>query len=110
LNSGRTNYYLNIRISKGVQALFGYEYQEDVLIERGCVPTFYLKQVLHTVLRELEGVKCIDNRVDVISAPRSTPLQDFSTTLVISKHLRILKPRHCSVRQHSVMQLLRNCR
>jgi len=47
---------------------FEYEYRHDVLIVRGCVPSFYLKQVLQTVLKEVEGVACIDNRVDVISS------------------------------------------
>ena len=47
---------------------FKYEYRASVLIVRGCVPTFYLKQVLQTVLKEVEGVAWIDNQVDVISS------------------------------------------
>ncbi|MEX2306267.1 MAG: hypothetical protein WD738_01665 [Pirellulales bacterium] len=46
---------------------FKYEYSAGVLIVRGCVPTFYLKQVLQTVLKEVEGVAWIDNQVNVIS-------------------------------------------
>ena len=34
---------------------FKYEYRAGMLIVRGCVPTFYLKQVLQTVLKEVEG-------------------------------------------------------
>jgi hypothetical protein len=53
---------------RGRAGNFEYEYREDVLIVRGRVPTFYLKQVLQTALRDVEGVICIDNRVDVISS------------------------------------------
>jgi hypothetical protein len=42
--------------------------QEDILVVRGAVPSFYLKQVLQTVLRDLDGVRRIDNQVQVISA------------------------------------------
>ena len=45
---------------------FEFEYQRDVLVVRGRVPTFYLKQVLQTVLKDLDGVTWIDNRVDVV--------------------------------------------
>jgi hypothetical protein len=34
----------------------------------GCVPTFYLKQMLQTILRDIEHVDQIVNDVDVISA------------------------------------------
>jgi hypothetical protein len=47
---------------------FQYEYREEVLIVRGLVPSFYLKQVLQTALIELDGVVQIDNRVDVVSS------------------------------------------
>jgi hypothetical protein len=35
---------------------------------RGRVPTFYLKQVLQTMLGGLEGVDRIDNQVDVVNS------------------------------------------
>jgi hypothetical protein len=38
-----------------------------VLEVRGCVPSFYLKQVLQTVLSDLDGVCWIDNQVEVVS-------------------------------------------
>jgi hypothetical protein len=44
------------------------DYREGILILRGCVPTFYLKQVLQSILKDLPGVQRIDNRVDVVSA------------------------------------------
>jgi len=47
---------------------FEYEYRQGVLIVRGRLPTFYLKQVLQTVLKDIEGVVCIDNQVDVVSS------------------------------------------
>lgn len=41
---------------RGRASSFEYEYCEEVLIVRGCVPSFYLKQVLQTALKELDGV------------------------------------------------------
>ena len=35
---------------------------------KGRLPSFYLKQVLQTLLRDIEGIKLIDNQVDVISS------------------------------------------
>jgi hypothetical protein len=46
---------------------FEFERNGDVLIVRGCVPSFYLKQVLQGLLKNLEGVERVDNRVDVVS-------------------------------------------
>jgi hypothetical protein len=46
---------------------FEFECREEVLIVRGLVPTFYLKQVLQTVLRGLDGIRLIDNQVTVAS-------------------------------------------
>ena len=45
-----------------------FEFEDGVLILRGRVPTFYLKQIVQTWLRKLDGVKQIDNQVDVVSA------------------------------------------
>ena len=41
---------------------------DDTLILRGQVPSFYLKQVLQTLLTQVHGVSRIDNRVDVTSS------------------------------------------
>jgi hypothetical protein len=46
---------------------FEFQCDEDVLIVRGSVPSFYLKQVLQSVLRQIEGVRGIDNQVMVNS-------------------------------------------
>lgn len=44
------------------------EYRSGVLRLVGQVPTFYLKQVLQSILQNLDGVTQIDNRVDVVSS------------------------------------------
>jgi len=42
------------------------ECRHDTLIVTGRLPSFYLKQVLQEVLRQVDGVGKIANRVDVI--------------------------------------------
>lgn len=42
--------------------------REDVLTVRGCLPSFYLKQVLIAQLQRIDGTDKIDDQVDVISA------------------------------------------
>lgn len=49
----------------GRSSLFEFHYAGDVLIVRGSVPTFYLKQMLQSVLKNLDGVRRIDNQVIV---------------------------------------------
>jgi hypothetical protein len=44
------------------------DFREGILTLRGCVPSFYLKQVLQSILKDVPGVRRIDNRVDVVSA------------------------------------------
>jgi hypothetical protein len=46
---------------------FQFVQRDDTLVVRGCVPSFYLKQVLQTVLRTVDGVRSIDNQVDVVA-------------------------------------------
>jgi hypothetical protein len=46
---------------------FEFEQNGDVLTIRGCVPSFYLKQVLQGLLKNLEGVGRIDNQVAVVN-------------------------------------------
>jgi hypothetical protein len=45
---------------------FEVEYRDHVLTLRGAVPSFYLKQVLQTAVGDLEGVRLVDNNVQVI--------------------------------------------
>jgi hypothetical protein len=47
---------------------FAFTQCDDVLVIQGCVPTFYLKQVLQQALKGLDGVRHIDNRVDVVAS------------------------------------------
>lgn len=44
------------------------DFDAGVLTLRGNVPSFYLKQVLQSILKDIPGVARIDNRVDVVSA------------------------------------------
>ncbi len=43
------------------------ELEDGVLTLRGDVPSFYLKQVLQSLLKDVPGVGRVDNRVDVVS-------------------------------------------
>lgn len=45
-----------------------FSYSQGVLTLDGRLPSFYLKQVLQTVLRDLDGVTRIDNQVNVVSS------------------------------------------
>ncbi len=53
-------------------------YHEGVLLLRGRVPTYYLKQVAQTVVMRVDGVEQVDNRIEVGTspAPRSTTGHD----------------------------------
>lgn len=44
---------------------FDFALHDDVLVVRGTVPTYYLKQVLQNELKNLEGVRWVDNQVTV---------------------------------------------
>jgi len=46
------------------------DYQEGILVLRGQVPTYYLKQVATAVVAGLPGVQRIVNQIDVVSAVR----------------------------------------
>jgi len=51
---GRTNNFQFVR-------------HDDVLVVRGRVPSFYLKQQLQVALKQLDGVRWVDNQVDVVA-------------------------------------------
>ena len=53
---------------RGHEREFEFVHSEDVLTVRGRVPTFYLKQMLQTMLKDLRGIARIDNQVDVVSS------------------------------------------
>ena len=39
-----------------------------VLVLRGCLPSYYLKQVAQEVVARLEGVQAVDNQIQVVTA------------------------------------------
>ena len=45
-----------------------FDSRNGVLTVRGSLPSFYLKQVLISHLQHLDGVRRIDDRVDVVSS------------------------------------------
>jgi hypothetical protein len=44
------------------------DFDDGILLLRGRVPSFYLKQILQTWLAKVDGVRRIDNQVDVASS------------------------------------------
>jgi osmotically-inducible protein OsmY len=47
------------------------EYRNGVLTLRGCLPTYYLKQIAQAVVGRLDGVQHIVNDIEVMSAGRN---------------------------------------
>ena len=48
--------------------------RDGVLVLRGCLPSYYLKQLAQEVVARLEGVQTIDNQIQVVTpASRSGP-------------------------------------
>jgi len=45
-----------------------FRFHDSVLVVEGQVPSFYLKQVLQTLLAGVDGIDEIDNRVDVVNS------------------------------------------
>jgi osmotically-inducible protein OsmY len=56
----RSNPYLAL---KGVSC----DYLDGVLFLRGCLPTYYLKQLAQEIVCGLEGVDRIDNQIQVLT-------------------------------------------
>ena len=44
------------------------DYHDGLLVLRGYVPTYYLKQMAQEVVAQLEGVEHIENRIQVLSS------------------------------------------
>jgi hypothetical protein len=53
---------------RGRQLRLRLEWRGETLVVCGRVATFYLKQQVQTVLKGTNGIKHIDNRIDVSSA------------------------------------------
>jgi hypothetical protein len=72
--------FVSARVDTGVRERLGncayayyfnmvtWYYVDGTLTLEGCVPTFYMKQILQTMLRDLEHVERIANEVAVISS------------------------------------------
>jgi osmotically-inducible protein OsmY len=43
------------------------DYRDGVLILRGCLPSYYLKQIAQEAVASLEGVERIDNQIQVVT-------------------------------------------
>jgi hypothetical protein len=59
---------------------FEFVHREDVLVVRGAVPSFYLKQILQSALKGLQGVRWIDNQVAVVAFDGLSSVGDESAT------------------------------
>lgn len=46
------------------------DYHEGVLTLRGCLPTYYLKQMAQSVVARIEGVQRIVNEIEVVTVER----------------------------------------
>jgi osmotically-inducible protein OsmY len=46
------------------------EYREGVLTLRGCLPSYYLKQMAQTAVAHLDGVRQVVNEIEVVAAGR----------------------------------------
>lgn len=53
---------------RGRADLFVLRHEGDALTIEGAVRSFYLKQLIQTILNRVEGVKKINNRVQVVPA------------------------------------------
>jgi osmotically-inducible protein OsmY len=55
------------------------DWLDGVLILRGCLPSFYLKQITQEVVASVEGVEHIDNQILVVTPayPSRIPDQDL---------------------------------
>ena len=51
---------------RGRSGLLRFDEHDGQLVIHGHLPSYYLKQILQTTLRDIDGVKEIDNRVDVL--------------------------------------------
>jgi len=61
---------------RGRAGSFQIDQRDDRLIVRGCVPSFYLKQLLQTALLRVEGVRSVDNQVNVVSCEGLSSVRD----------------------------------
>jgi hypothetical protein len=58
---------------RGIDVELDFEQVDDVLIVRGQVPTFFLKQVLQRALADLDGIGRVENCVEVTYCRHAQP-------------------------------------
>jgi osmotically-inducible protein OsmY len=49
------------------------EHREGVLTLRGCLPTYYLKQMAQAAVEQLQGVERVQNEIAVVGRPGRQP-------------------------------------
>ncbi len=54
------------------------DFHEGLLVMRGSVPTFYLKQIAQTICRSVAGVRQVVNLLDV-TVPEKPPVMEVAT-------------------------------
>ena len=59
--------------------------REGVVTLRGCLPTYYLKQIAQHVVTELEGVCGIINQIEVLAPSRRDDVRPFSPGVSIGQ-------------------------
>ena len=52
------------------------QYDSGTLTVRGRVPTYFLKQIVTSRLRDMTGVSCLQNEVDVVNAKGLSSVQE----------------------------------
>jgi len=53
---------------RGRTKTFSFRQYDDVLTVHGSVPTYYLKQLLRSLLKNVKGIRHIDDQVDVVAS------------------------------------------
>ncbi len=62
----------NVRFSRCVTC----EYYEGLVILRGIVPSYYLKQIAQTVASKVPAIEQVDNRIEVFAAHEQQIIRD----------------------------------
>jgi osmotically-inducible protein OsmY len=70
---------------RGRSESFKIAHSNGVLTIAGCVPSFYLKQLLQEVLKRVDGVQHIDNQVDVVALDELSSVHNGSYPVIPSK-------------------------
>lgn len=74
---------------------FTFEVEDDALVVAGTVPSFYLKQLLQTVLRELHSASRIVNHVEVVSSRGVSSCSCWRRELCSLEYKWLGKVPHC---------------